>query len=126
MKSRDGIRPNYNVQTAVEAKNHLIIHYDVTDECVDWNLLKPGIDASKEVLGVEHLEGVADRGYSNSEQILECLLGGDTPTKHPNKGEKCRIFRFMTGEKKARYIAVQIITSNLFIFPRRKAGGMNG
>ena len=100
MKSRDGIRPNYNVQTAVEAKNHLIIHYDVTDECVDWNLLKPGIDASKEALGVEHLEGVADRGYSNSEQILECLLGGDTPTTHPNKGEKCRMFRFKKTDEK--------------------------
>ena len=43
MKTRDGIRPSYNVQTAVEADNHIIVHYDVTDECVDWNLLKAGI-----------------------------------------------------------------------------------
>ena len=94
MKSRDGLRPSFNVQTAVESENHLIVHYDVTDECVDWNLLKAGIDASKEALDVENIEGIADRGYSNSDEILDCLLAGDTPTTHPNKGEKNRIFRF--------------------------------
>ena len=94
MKSRDGLRPSFNVQTAVESENHLIVHYDVTDECVDWNLLKAGIDASKDALDVENIEGIADRGYSNSDEILDCLLAGDTPTTHPNKGEKNRIFRF--------------------------------
>ena len=86
--------PSFNVQTAVESENHLIVHYDVTDECVDWNLLKAGIDASKDALDVENIEGIADRGYSNSDEILDCLLAGDTPTTHPNKGEKNRIFRF--------------------------------
>ena len=94
MKSRDGLRPCYNVQTAVESKNHLIVHYDVTNECVDWNLLEAGINGAKTTLEVENLEGIADRGYSNSDEILECLLNGDTPTTHPNKGEKSRIFRF--------------------------------
>lgn len=94
MKTRDGIRPSFNVQTAVEAKNHLIVHYDVTSECMDWHLLGDGINASKAALGVENLEGIADRGYSNDEEILQCLLNGDTPTTHPNKGEKSRMFRF--------------------------------
>ena len=94
MKTRDGIRPSFNVQTAVEPKNHLIVHYDVTSECTDWHLLGDGINASKAALGVENLEGIADRGYSNDEEILQCLLNGDTPTTHPNKGEKSRMFRF--------------------------------
>ena len=94
MKTRDGIRPSFNVQTAVEAKNHLIVHYDVTSECTDWHLFGDGINASKAALGVENLEGIADRGYSNDEEILQCLLNGDTPTTHPNKGEKSRMFRF--------------------------------
>lgn len=94
MKTRDDIRPSFNVQTAVEPDNHLIVHYDVTNECTDWNLLKAGIDASKKALGVDSIEGIADRGYSNTEQILDCLLAGDTPTTHPNKGEKSRMFRF--------------------------------
>ena len=94
MKTRDGIRPSFNVQTAVESENHLIVHYDVTSECTDWHLLVDGIDASKAALGVENLEGIADRGYSNDEEIQQCLLNGDTPTTHPNKGEKSRMFRF--------------------------------
>lgn len=94
MKSRDGIRPCYNVQTAVESNHHLIIYYDVTSECTDWHLLEDGINGSKSVLEEETLEGIADRGYSNDEEILKCLLNGDTPTTHPNKGEKSRVFRF--------------------------------
>ena len=94
MKTRDGIRPSFNVQTAVEPKNHLIVHYDVTSECTYWHLFGDGINASKAALGVENLEGIADRGYSNDEEILQCLLNGDTPTTHPNKGEKSRMFRF--------------------------------
>lgn len=94
MKSRDGIRPCFNVQTAVESENHLIVYYDVTSECTDWNLLEDDINGAKEALGVENIEGIADRGYGDDEVILECLLNGDTPTTHPNKGEKCRTFRF--------------------------------
>ena len=94
MKTRDGIRPSFNLQTAVEAKNHLIVHYDVTSECTDWHLFGDGINASKAAIGVENLEGIADRGYSNDEEIQQCLLNGDTPTTHPNKGEKSRMFRF--------------------------------
>lgn len=94
MMTRDGIRPSFNVQTAVESENHIIVHYDVLRECVDWNLLKDGINGAKTALGVEHLEGIADRGYSNGDVIFQCLLNGDTPTTYPNKGEECRIFRF--------------------------------
>ena len=94
MKTRDGIRPSFNVQTAVESKNHIIVHYDVSSDCTDWNLLEAGINGSKAALGVENLEGIADKGYNNQDEVLQCLLNGDTPTTHPNKGEKCRIFRF--------------------------------
>lgn len=86
MKTRDDIRPSFNVQTAVEPENHLIVYYDVTSECTDWHLLGNGINASKAALGMENLEGIADRGYSNDEKILQYLLNGDTPTTHPNMG----------------------------------------
>ncbi len=94
MKTRDGYKPSYNVQTAVEADNHIIVHYDVTNEYVDWNLLEDGINGAKDALGVENLEGVADKGYACDEQILACLLNGDTPTTYPNKGQDDRTFRF--------------------------------
>ena len=94
MKSGDGIRPCFNIQTAVEVKNHIVVHYDVTSECIDWYLLEAGIAGSKEVLGLANIEGIADRGYANNDTIWRCLLNGDTPTTYPNKGERCRIFRF--------------------------------
>ena len=94
MKTRDGYKPSYNVQTAVEANNHIIVNYDITNEYVDWNLLEDGINGAKEALGEDTLEGVADKGYACDEQILKCLLNGDTPTTYPNKDQECRTFRF--------------------------------
>jgi transposase len=108
MKTRDGCKPSYNVQTAVEADNHIIVHYDVSDECADWNQLEAGINHSKEILGVETLEGIADKGYSNDKKILECLLNGDTPTIYPNKGQNYRIFRF---EKTNETITPEMLSS---------------
>lgn len=115
MKTRDGIRPSFNLQTAVEAKNHLIVHYDVTSECTDWHLLGDGINASKAALGVENLEGIADRGYSNDEEIQQCLLNGDTPTTHPNKGEKSRMFRFQKTDTE--------VTGEVVSYAKMKAQG---
>jgi len=100
MKTRDGYKPSYNVQTAVEADNHIIVHYDVTNDYVDWNLLEEGINGAKEALRVETLEGVADKGYACDEKILACLLNGDTPTTYPNKGSDCRVFHFEKTDEK--------------------------
>lgn len=94
MKTRDGYKPSYNVQTAVEADNHIIVHYEVTNECVDWNQLEAAINGAKEALKVETLEGIADKGYGCDEEILKSLLNGDTPTIYPNKGKDCRTFKF--------------------------------
>jgi transposase len=94
MKTRDGCKPAFNVQTAVEPNNHIITHFDVTSECTDWNLLADGIAGAKEAVGEETLEGIADKGYGCDDAILECLLSGDTPTIYPNKGQNCRTFKF--------------------------------
>lgn len=94
MKTRDGCKPSFNVQTAVEPNNHIITHFDVTSECTDWGLLEAGISGAKEAVGAQTLEGVADKGYCSDEIILKCLLNGDTPTIYPNKNQNCRIFKF--------------------------------
>jgi transposase len=94
MKTRDGYKPSFNVQTAVEPDNHIIVNFDVTSECADWNLLAAGISGAKDALGVDTLEGVADKGYCSDDDILKCLLNGDTPTIYPNKNQNCRTFKF--------------------------------
>lgn len=94
MKTRDGCKPSFNVQTAVEPNHHIIVNFDVTSDCADWGLLEAGISGAKDVLGTETLEGIADKGYGSDEEILKCLLNGDTPTIYPNKNQNCRTFKF--------------------------------
>lgn len=108
MKSGEGIRPCFNVQTAVESRSHIIVHYDVVSECVDWDLLEAGIAGAKDALGLANVEGIADRGYSNTDVIWRCLLNGDTPTTYPNKGERFRFFRF---RKTADHITEDMLAS---------------
>jgi transposase len=62
----------YNVQVAVETEHHLIVHHEVTNVGSDRSQLASTATAAKEVLGVETLEAVADRGYFNGEEIKAC------------------------------------------------------
>ena len=53
MKSRDGLRPSFNVQTAVESENHLIVHYDVTDAEMGLSFLAYNFRRVINLLGIE-------------------------------------------------------------------------
>lgn len=69
----------YNVQTAVDAKHKLVVHHEVTNEAADNRSLLPMATATKEALGAETLNVVADAGYSNGEQLKGCEEAGITP-----------------------------------------------
>jgi transposase len=66
----------YNVQVAVETKNHLIITHEVTNSGSDRAQLANVAKQAKAVLQTETLEAVADRGYFNSPEILACHEAG--------------------------------------------------
>ena len=68
----------YNVQTAVEPDNHLIVAHEVTNQFNDHRQLSPMAIAAKEAMGVEHLDAVADRGYFKGEEVLACDEAGIT------------------------------------------------
>jgi transposase len=72
MKSRGAGIVGYNVQTAVDAKHHLIVAHEVTNAVVDRHQLHRMSEQAKAVLGTEQLEVVADRGYFAGEEILAC------------------------------------------------------
>jgi transposase len=74
----------YNTQIAVDAKNHLIVVEEVTQEPSDWNLLAPMAAAAKDALGVEELKAVADAGYYSHDQIRKCAEQGIEATV-PNR-----------------------------------------
>jgi transposase len=62
----------YNVQVAVETENHLIIAHEVTNSGSDRAQLANMAEQAKNVLQVDELDAVADRGYYNSPEILKC------------------------------------------------------
>jgi transposase len=70
MKTRGNGIVGYNVQTAVDAKHHLIVAHEVTTEGGDHDQLTSMSIKAREAMGVEDLTAVADRGYFKSEEIL--------------------------------------------------------
>jgi transposase len=70
----------YNVQTAVDTENHLIVAHEVTNVGSDRSQLAAAAKAAKEALAADKLEAVADRGYYNSPEILACEEAGITVT----------------------------------------------
>ena len=70
----------YNVQIAVEAKHHLIVMHEVTNDGTDRSQLSHVANETKAVLDVDKLDAVADRGYFDSEEILACENAGITVT----------------------------------------------
>jgi transposase len=66
----------YNVQVAVDTDHHLIIAHEVTNTGSDRAQLANIASQAKDVLGVDKLEAVADRGYYSGEEILACDKAG--------------------------------------------------
>jgi transposase len=62
----------YNVQVAVDTEHHLIIAHEVTNSGSDRAQLANMGRQAKQVLGVDKLEAVADRGYYSGEEIKAC------------------------------------------------------
>src|SRR5476649_1407159 len=68
----------YNVQSAVDTKNHLIVCHEVTNVGHNRRQLSSMAEQAKSALGAEMLDVVADRGYYDSEEILACEKAGIT------------------------------------------------
>jgi transposase len=70
----------YNVQVAVDTDHHLIVTHEVTNTGSDRSQLANVASQAKAVLGADHLDAVADRGYFNGPEILACDQAGITVT----------------------------------------------
>ena len=72
--------PAYNVQTAVDTGNALIVAHAVVLDASDIRCLKPMSEAAKKALEVDSFNVVADAGYSNGEQVVaHCEAAGMVP-----------------------------------------------
>src|SRR5271167_899646 len=87
MRTTEGKRPAYNVQTAVDAECGIIVAQEVTTESNDTRSLLPMAEAAKQAVGdAEALQVVADAGYSNGEQAAKCEAQGIEPHVPANRG----------------------------------------
>jgi transposase len=68
----------YNVQTAVDTKNHMIVAHEVTNVGGDRSQLTEMAKLAREALGTRTLTALADRGYYSGEQIRGCQQVGIT------------------------------------------------
>ena len=66
----------YNVQTAVEAENHLIVAHEVTMQGYDRDALSMMAVAARDAMAPDRIEAIADEGYYKSEEILACEQAG--------------------------------------------------
>ena len=66
----------YNVQTAVDAKYHLIVAHEVTNVGSDRTQLTKMALAAREAMGKQKLQAFADRGYFNGPEIKACDEAG--------------------------------------------------
>jgi transposase len=84
----------FNAQIAVDAKHHLIVADDVTNEVNDLEQLAAMAMAAKEALEVGTLDVAADAGYHSGAEVVKCEANGITPyvprpkssSKNENKG----------------------------------------
>jgi len=72
MNSRGSGVVGYNVQSAVDAKHHLIVAHDVSKVGSDRRQLSKMAKQAKETLGTKKLTVVADKGYYNGDELREC------------------------------------------------------
>ncbi len=94
MKNNGKFDVCFNTQTAVDSKNHIIADFVVTDHCNDTGLLEEVAQGAKEVLGVDTIEIIADKGYRKKEDVLNCILNGDVPNVPTFDNQDCYTFEF--------------------------------
>ena len=81
----------YNIQIAVDAKNKMIVEQAVSNQVVDMGLLTQTAEAARDILEVEKIDVVADKGYFKIEDIEACEKAGITPhVPRPQRGPAVR------------------------------------
>src|SRR6476660_8204069 len=91
MAAHTRVAVGYNVQIAVDPKHKLIVEKQVTNQVLDMGLLTGTAEPAKEILGVETIDVVADKGYFKIEDIEACEKAGMAPyVPRPQRGPSVR------------------------------------
>jgi transposase len=75
-KSHSAYIVDYNVQSAVDTKHHLIVTHEVTNVGIDNGHLSEMAEQARDALAAQEIEVLADKGYFDSEEIAACEDAG--------------------------------------------------
>jgi len=110
MKTRGQGIVGYNVQTAVETKNHLIVAHEIVNTGTDRDQLTVMAKRARKAMGADEMTVVADRGYFKSKEILACQNAGISPlvpktvTSRANRHKRFDRADFIYDAEKDEYI----------------------
>jgi Transposase DDE domain len=77
----------YNAQIAVDAKYKMIVEQAVSNDVLDMGLLQQTAELARQILDVEKIDIVADKGYFRTEDIAACEKAGLMPhVPKPQRG----------------------------------------
>jgi transposase/IS5 family transposase len=77
----------YNAQIAVDAKHKMIVEQAVSNDVLDMGLLQQTAEPARQILDVETIDVVADKGYFRTEDIAACEKAGLIPhVPKPQRG----------------------------------------
>ena len=77
-RGRSSVMVGYNVQSAVDTENHLIVEHEVTNIGNDRAQLSKMALKAKATLELDKMDVVADKGYFKGPEILACANEGVT------------------------------------------------
>ena len=95
MPVAQGVDVCYNVEVVVDKKHKLIVTHEVTTAVTDKDQLAPMAKAAKQVLGVEELDAVADKGFYHGEQVKRCdeaNIQAYIPQPHTSRNQQKGLF----------------------------------
>lgn len=77
--NNNSVEVSYNVQTAVDSKNKLIVDFKVTNNPNDFGQLSPMALSVKDFFSVSSLDILADKGYYQFDCLARCLENNINP-----------------------------------------------
>ncbi|MFK7785532.1 MAG: IS1182 family transposase [Crocinitomicaceae bacterium] len=115
---RNIVNVGYNVQAGCDSKHKLFINAQ-TGNVNDTNALADMAIEAKELLSLEHMNTLTDKGYTTAEEMARCALNNITTYSSPKESSAGKndlfnlaIFRYNTLEDSYTCPADKTLTSN--------------
>ena len=112
--NRGGVDVAYNVHSAVDAKNDIIVAYEVTTNPADHHQLGSLIKQVKRILRVKRFTALADKGYYNGPDLLRAkkhkvlaIIARQNPPTPKNLPEEFHTENFKYNESTDAYTCPQ-------------------